>query len=76
MNRSPLERRGESSGANEWKIELDCGHSIRVPFDSAIPFVTACIVRHEEDCPGPERPALEPIDWVVAATFLAGTTPG
>lgn len=62
---------GPMASAADWKIALDCGHFVRVPFGAPVPFVTACIVRHHEVCPLEFAPELEPIAWEVPARPLA-----
>jgi|GEM_PF-2942849 len=45
------------SGDESWVVHLDCGHEVAVPGASAVPFVMAWLLRHQETCevnrPGP-----------------------
>jgi hypothetical protein len=51
------------SGAQaEWKIRLECGHEIRVPWSLASPAVAACMIEHRERCESPP-PELGAVPW-------------
>ena len=50
-----IELAGEhrSGAIADWKVRLDCGHEIDVPWGVASPAVMACIVHHHDGCETP-----------------------
>lgn len=58
--------RMERSGASgEWKVGLECGHQIVVPWGSASPAVLAGILEHRHECDS-EPPMLTGPAWWAA----------
>ena len=39
-----------SRSTNDWGLALPCGHEILVPWDSPVPLMMGCAVRHQRDC--------------------------
>jgi hypothetical protein len=54
---------GNGSFRNGWEVQLECGHRLTVPFDSAAPFVLAYVLRHREVCSTEETPPLASGGW-------------
>lgn len=48
MNESS--RAGGHRSTNEWRVRLDCGHEVAVPWGSAGPTVMAYVVEHRDHC--------------------------
>jgi len=56
---------GRAGAQREWKVRLDCGHEIAVPWGYANPMALACIVQHRDRCELPP-PDLGGLAWRVA----------
>lgn len=59
-----------SDGKSEtapWRMRLDCGHVVAVPWGTQPPFVLACVVQHQHLC---EAASPERVDAFLGASTL------
>jgi hypothetical protein len=43
---------GVRPSTSDWGLMLPCGHEIGVPWNSPVPVMVSCAVRHRRDCRG------------------------
>ena len=35
---------------NDWVLPLACGHDVSLPWDSPVPLMMGCVIRHQREC--------------------------
>jgi hypothetical protein len=58
-----------AGATRDWRVLLECGHELAVPWGSASPAVMACIVHHRGQCETPSMENLSGTAWRVAPLF-------
>jgi len=53
---------GAARATTEWRVRLDCGHELPVPWGSTGPAVLGCVMSHRDHCAA-EEPSLVGDGW-------------